>query len=284
MTIGDALARAGLCETSAGAVRFVPGDVDAMPIRDALASAARPAGALLLECQGQSDLALARNCASLLRGRMIASGKKVNQDAIDDATGAGALALTQWRETGAGVDGEPETLAARVAWRAVVRAMSSDRLGDSLSIHTVSDDWLWFNAEQRDESSDERAARCWIERHAATRQLRLCRRMASLPLGRGKRGAVIERVSVAAQFLLGGARLDEAASAAGFNARRAGVSGNSHSSGDAFCQALRRLGFKLHAHARQSLREPSAKRDAIPGGGVREGLFEDGKFTAFADM
>jgi hypothetical protein len=258
-SIGDALASAGVCDSAAPMARQIHvGDVDTMPIRDALASAAQPAGGLLLEAQGQHDLALSRNCADKLAGRMRASGAEVNQDIIADATGAGALALTQWRATGAGVDGEPETLAARVAWRAVVRAMSADRFGDSLSINTVSDDWLWHNAEQRDESREERAARFKVERMAATRQLRLCRRLASLPSGRGNRAAVIERVNVAAQLMLGGARLDEAAAAAGFNARGEGRA--RHSAGDAFCTALRRLGFKIHAHARQSLREPSPRR------------------------
>jgi hypothetical protein len=66
---------------------------------------------------------------------------------------------TQWRAAGTGVDGEPETLAARTEWRAVVRAMFADRFGGSLSINTVSDDWLWHNAKQRDESREERVAK-----------------------------------------------------------------------------------------------------------------------------
>ena len=33
------------------------------------------------------------------------------------------------------------------------------------------------------------------------------------------------------------------------------------SAGDTFCQALRRLGFGIRGHARQSLREPAKRRD-----------------------
>lgn len=245
-SLGDALAAAGVCDSGqpmAQRARAM-GDTDAMPIRDALASVEQPGGALLFEAQGQMDMAIAAACARKLAARMLVSGHFVNDDTIADATAAGALALTQWRATGAGADGQPETLAARVAWRAVVAEMSRDTLGDSLPIQTVSDDWLWHNAAQHDESRAERAARFKVERQAATRQLRLCRRLASLPSGRGKRAEAIERVGNAASMLLLGMRLDEAATAAGFNASaKHGTRGGATTAGDRLVQAVRRLGL-----------------------------------------
>ena len=263
-SIGDALAAAGVCESRepmAERVRAI-GDVDTMPIRNALASVEQPQGALLLEAQGQIDLSISESCARKLAGRMRASGKHVHEDTIADAIGAGALALTQWRASGAGVDGERETMAARVAWRAVVAEMSRDTFGDSLPIQTVSDDWLWHNTAQRDESREERAARFIVERQASTRQLHLFRRLANLPCGRGKRAEVIERVGNAASMLLTGMTVDEAAAAAGFNARRNGRF--TRSAGDAFCQALRRLGFKIRGHARQVGKKEFAKEELWP--------------------
>jgi hypothetical protein len=134
-------------------------------------------------------------------------------------------------------DGEPETLAARVAWRAAVRELSRDWLGESIPLCTVSDDWLWFNREQRDESRTERAARLRVERLAASRQLRLLRRLDNLPLGRGKRGAVIDKLRAAAVALLSGLRLDEAATLAGFKA-----SGRTNA-GARLLHACKRLGL-----------------------------------------
>ena len=251
-SLGDALTAAGVCasgEPMAERARAL--GVDMMPVRDALASGEQPSGGLLLEAQGQMDLAIADACARKLAARMRVNGKHVNEDTIRDATGAGALALTQWRTTGAGVDGERETLAARVAWRAVVVEISRDTLGESIPLQAVSEDWLWHNAEQHDESRAERAARFKVERQATTRQLRLFRRLANLPCPNSKRVQVIEKVGNAASLLLTGMTLEEAASAAGFKARRSGAGRGQHSAGDAFCQALRRLGFQIRGHARQ---------------------------------
>jgi hypothetical protein len=208
-----------------------------MSVRELLASGATPAGGLLLECQGQADLALGRNCVARLAARMAGAGRMVTDDERQEAVAAAACALTVWRATGKGADGEPETLAARVAWRAAVRELSRDWLGESIPLCTVSDDWLWFNREQRDESRAERAARLRVERLAASRQLRLLRRLDHLPAGRGRRAAVIDKLRAAAVALLSGLRLDEAATLAGFKA--SGRTG----AGARLLQACKRLGL-----------------------------------------
>jgi hypothetical protein len=236
-SLGDALVDAGL--VSAPSSRRMDLGIEAMTITEALASAAQPAGPLLLECQGQRDLALARACCSKLVRRMAADGREVSEDSQRDAVAAGVHTLAMWRKTGAGADGAAETLAARVAWRGVVTELSRDHYGDSVQIHTVSDDWLWFNAAQSDESREERAARFKVQRAASTRQNRLTRRLASMPGGRGKRAAVIERVGNAAAMLLAGETLDSAAAMAGFTGNEAGRKKPS----DRLIQACKRLGL-----------------------------------------
>lgn len=183
---------------------------------------------------GARDIELAKRCAAKLARRIRADGREISQASVDDATGAGVLALVQWR-LGAGAG---ENSAARVAWRAVVDDMSRDTIGTStVCVHTVDEDWLWFNRSQGDESREERAARFKVERMAARRIQRLAYRVAQLPAGRGKRKEVIERVQRAATFLVQGETLDEAAKLAGFNA-----SGDSRA-GDRLIQAVKRLGL-----------------------------------------
>ncbi|HEV2327647.1 MAG TPA: hypothetical protein VGY56_02535 [Verrucomicrobiae bacterium] len=283
-SLGDALAAAGVCDSSepTAARARVSGDTGAMSISAALATGEQPQGALLLEAQGQMDLAIVESCARKLARRMIASGKEVNEDTIQDGIGAGVLALMQWRATGAGGNAsagytgewkeretgkeqlngweydlsEPSRVkvvktfnqAARVAWRAVVTEMSRDTLGDSIPLHAVSEDWLWHNAAQRDESRAERAARFKIERLAASRQSRLFRKLAMLPCTNRKRAEVIERVGNAASMMLLGMTVEQAATAAGF---AASGKRKQFTAGDAFCRALRRLGFRIRGHARQ---------------------------------
>jgi hypothetical protein len=209
--------------------------------------------ALFTEQRGAFNLALSRAGAAKLARRMRASGKHVSPAAEADGAAAGVLALIRWQSTGLNADNAPEveTRTARVAWRAVVKEISRDTLGESIPLHTVSDDWLWHNAAQHDESRTERAARLKVERQATTRQLRLFRRLANLPCPNSKRAQVIEKVGNAASMLLTGLTLEAAATAAGFKARRAGAGRGQHSAGDAFCQALRRLGFQIRGHARQ---------------------------------
>lgn len=221
-------------------VRTVPSrvPVEAMTIRQALASSEQAAGPLLLEAQGQTDIALARACVRRLVARMAADGRPVSDTTQADAVAAGCLALTQWRQCG----DIGERLAARLAWRAVVDEVSDEWLGDSIPVHTVEDDWLWHNRAQGDESRLERAARLKVERLAKTRHARLLRRLANLPPGRGKRKEAIERVGRAAVFLLQGERLDTAAELAGFKARADGH-GKAKNHGDALIQAVKRIGL-----------------------------------------
>lgn len=230
VSVNDALLAAGIIPTVSQAPRI---PVEAMTIRQALASGEQAAGPLLFEAQGQFDVALANACVRKLVRRMAADGRAVSDPTKADAVGSACLALTAWRWNG----GEGERLAARVAWRAVVEEVSADCLGDSVSLHTLADDWLWFNRAQRDESRPERAARLKVERLARTRHARLLRRLANLPPGRGKRKEAIERVGRAAVFLLQGERLDTAAGLAGFR-------GSSKSKpGDRLIEAVKRIGL-----------------------------------------
>ena len=237
-----ARARAGIVSVStAMAAAGVPLQVtyapripfEAMTIKQALASSEAAAGPLLLEAQGQSDIVMARACVRKLVARMAADGRPVSDTTQEDAVGAACLALVQWRCKG----DIGERLAARVAWRAVVDEISDDCLGDSVPMHTVADDWLWFNRAQGHESRLERAARLKVERLAKTRHARLLRRLANLPPGRGKRKEAIERVGRAATFLLQGERLDTAAAMAGFKASGA------TRAGDRLVRSVVRLGL-----------------------------------------
>lgn len=210
--------------------------IEAMTIPQALASSEQAAGPLLLEAQGLTDVALALACVRKLVARMAADGRPVSDTTQADSVGAACLALTQWRQR----DDIGERLAARVAWRAVVDEVSDDCLGDSVPVHTVADDWLWFHRAQRDESRPERAARFKVERLAKTRHARLLRRLANLPPGRGKRKEAIERVGRAAVFLLQGERLDTAAAMAGFKAKTDRKTGGA---GDRLVEAVKRIGL-----------------------------------------
>lgn len=181
-----------------------------------------------------------------------------------DAFGAALVALQVWRETGAGAEGEPMsaagfessmvdgvrrvrvyTPASRVAWRAIVRALARDTFGESIPLHSITDEWLWHNRELRDESRAERAARLRVERLAVSRQALLLRRLDNIPAGRGKRAETVAKIRTAAIALLNGARLDEAATVAGFKSH------GRHKAADHFATALRRVGFNLRGHARQ---------------------------------
>ena len=291
--------------------------VESMNIGAALASIARPVGALLQACQGHVDLTLAGNCARKLAGRMKSAGAQVSPADVEDATGAGCVALQVWRDTGA--DGVGESIGARVAWRAAVLCLSSDRLGESaVSFETVSESDLWAGAEMLSESRSERAARYKVERAArggilsepervcvgkvnaagalvgfetvefaagqkiSARQLQLTKRMARLPIGRGRRAAAIERVTNCCALLLDGFRLEDAARAAGFNP--SGKGRGRHSAADVFCRACRRLGFNgWQLTARQSLAERATRRAAIPGGGLVEGEQVGAEFVPFVE-
>ena len=271
-SVGDALAAAGVSDSAAPMAQASCAlGIEARSVADALASVEQPAGPLLFAAQGQSDMHLAERCVMTLARRMAGAGRVVERGGNEwrDAVAAGTHALTVWRATGAGVDGEPDgagwvgrwqanpvdddgngwdepawikavknySPAARVAWRAVVRELSRDWLGESIPLHTVGDDWLWHNAEQHDESRAERAARLRVERLALGRQALLLRRLDNIPAGRGQRAAVVDKVRAAAVALLAGVRLDDAATSAGFKAH-----GRHHSS-DHLLTACKRLGI-----------------------------------------
>ena len=329
---GAGLSSVGAALTAAGAGALVLPDVEAvtvearpvraagveaMTIRQALSSVERAAGPLLRACQGHADFKLASDSARKLAGRMRAAGATVTPASVEDATGAGAVALQIWRTTGAGVDGAGESLAARVAWRAAVWCMAKDNLGEStISVETVSDSDLWVWAEMSRESRSERAARYRVERAARggvlsqpvrvcvrkvnstgalvgvesvefpagqkipSRQLQLTKRMARLPVGRGRRAAVIERVTNCCALLLDGFRLDDSAAAAGFNP--SGQGRGRQTAADMFCRAVRRLGFKgWQLLARQIDGERAARRAATPGGGLFEGELVGAEFVPF---
>lgn len=197
------------------------------------------------ESQGRTDLELATRHARHLAAIIRYHGREVGEAAIADAIGAGACALTVWRNTGRGVDGEPATQAKRVCWRAVVRSLSDDKLGDAMALHSLSEDCL-FAAALPCETARERVIRWGIERRAPGRAVALGERVEALKAfftprrggetrGR-KRFAVIDRIGQAAAFMLAGLDVDTAAARAGFKSYDHCTAGNSLS------RACRRLG------------------------------------------
>src|SRR6187455_3469296 len=72
VSVGAALTAAGITQATTIAPR-VP--VEAMTIKQALASSEPAAGPLLLEAQGQMDITLARACVRKLVARMAADGR-----------------------------------------------------------------------------------------------------------------------------------------------------------------------------------------------------------------
>jgi hypothetical protein len=131
---------------------------------------------------------------------------------------------------------QPEILAARGAWRAVLRELSRDWLGESVSLSSVSDDWLWQNAEQADNSRAELAACLKVERAALGRKALLLRRLDNIPDGRGRRAETICKLQCAATSLLDGSSLDDAATTAGFKA-------HGRNKADHLLMACKRLGI-----------------------------------------
>ena len=227
--------------------------VEAMSVAAALSSCERPAGDMLAACQAAQDIALGKRAAAKLAGRMRGDGKTVGEDNEREAAAAAVHALALWRaglalrrcEVSGGdevvtAEGDRETLAARVAWRACVAVLSDDTLGESLSLST---------AVLPGESREERAARLAIERHQHTRQARLVRRLDVIATGRGRRAQAVEKVRNALALVLAGDSLDDAATAAGFKA--SGRTG----AGSRLVRACQRLGilfdgFQLHRRAR----------------------------------
>jgi hypothetical protein len=229
--------------------------MEARSVASALASCERPAGALLLECQGQCDLQLAERCVRKLDARMQADGReRLNDATLRDAIGAGVLALAVWRSTGRGADGAGETLAARVAWRAVVLSISADSFGESVALHSVSEDWLFAQALPR-ESRVERLVRWQVERFALGRSALLVRRVEALKArgGRGRRAQAVDRVGHAARLMLAGDNVDTAAARAGYK------SSGRTSAANRLARALRACGLGIVGDAR----DKQANRPAL---------------------
>jgi hypothetical protein len=230
--------------------------IEARSVASALASCERPAGALLLECQGQCDLQLAERCVRKLDARMQGDGReRLNDATLRDSIGAGVLALAVWRSTGRGADGAGETLAARVAWRAVVLSISADSFGESVALHSVSDDWLFSQALPR-ESRVERLVRWQVERFALGRSALLVRRVEAIKAqgGRGRRAQAVERVGHAARLMLAGDNVDVAAVRAGYK------SSGRTSAANRLARAMRACGLGIVGDAR----DRQANRPALP--------------------
>lgn len=261
--LADALQTAGLGGPLALARPLAQG-MHAMSISAALASLEQPQGELLTACQVQRDAQLVERCIAKLVGKMAGAGRVVERPNIAvvtvdgkarrretgghdwrDARAAGMLALTVWRHTGNGADGLPEVNAARVAWRAVVNALSRDAYGESTDSVDTIERWaddklpLWANEAMHTTDRRERALARLTAMQATTRKVRLGKRMAAMPAGRGNRAATIEKVAKAAESLLDGANLDKAATLSGFNA----CERSRHSAADGLIQACRRLGI-----------------------------------------
>ncbi len=251
-SISDAFASAGLhpsvlVNTLTGAGHVW--GVEAVTVADALASREPATTPLLRACQVEQDRRIVERSAYKLRARMQGDGKVIGDDAFREAQQSAMAALTLWRSgvTTARHDGadtltaaDASTLerhAARVAWRALVRFLSDDGIGNTIQIHGgAEDDWLCAQALPS-ESRRERVARLWIERHAGNRQALLQRRLAHVGGGRGRRAASLGKVGQALLLMLAGDTLDTAAAAVGFKPR------GRHPAGDSLLRACHSLGL-----------------------------------------
>jgi hypothetical protein len=213
------------------------------------------------ELQGQFDLARCWSQVERLAAAMRRDGRECSDTTKADAASAGALALARWRAIGAR---HPQArlrgTVGAVAWRAVVREVASDQLGDAVTLaNMTAEDWhgsaLPLPQLRGDDSRGDRASRLLFERARAKRVGLLQRRLASLTAaaGRGANGArrreAVERVGRAVLLLLHGDNLDCAAVAAGFTASQ-GTHGTVRA-GDRLLQAARRLGLGVQFTVRQ---------------------------------
>jgi hypothetical protein len=226
------------------------------------------AGPLFSAIQGQCDLERARACAAKLARSMRVSGRHVSEATIDDGTGAGVLAVLQWRN-GEDMPGADQG-AAGVCWRAVVASMSADGLGDTVPLFDMTADGLAGSSlplPGQHEDRQDKATRLVYERTRAKRPALLARRIEHLKAtrgGRGKRAEAWDKLHRAAVGLLAGQCADEAASAAGFT----GGNGTHATPGDRLRQAARRLGFKFQFDARMSGRGQAARLSHAMGAGL----------------
>lgn len=215
-----------------------------------------PAGGLFGELQGQMDLTLCSRLAGRLAASMRRDGRPMSDTSKDDGVGAGVLAIARWRainarHLGARIRGA----AASVAWRAIVKSVSADGLGESQSAGAFCDADFSNLASSAlplpplcgDDSDADRASRLLFERSRAKRPALLRRRIESIAVAGGANGerrkAAAERVGYAVRRLLGGDSLEQAATAAGWSS--SGVGRHRKTAGDALIQAARRLGFNV---------------------------------------
>ena len=105
--------------------------LDSVPITAAITGRLQPGGSLLLEVQGQSDLAMAERQAAKLAGTMDkakGASQRTSYATVCEGVSAGIAALTAWHNGQAVEGGEGQ--ARLVCWRAVESSMSADTLGD----------------------------------------------------------------------------------------------------------------------------------------------------------
>ncbi len=235
---------------------------DNEPLAYSLASNQTPVGALLSEIQGQLTLSMAQGMARKLKRSMAVKGKPMSDATVNDAIGAGVLAVMQWRNGQTAIDGA-ESGQAGVCWRAILASVADDSLGDSVEQWRqpdATDDLdLWDSLTGSalplpqltgDNDRTDKATRLLFERTRATRLPRLAKRIDAIKAkgGRGKRAEMIDRVHRAMVLMLNGVSLDDSATQAGFKAGK-GAKGIVRA-GDRLTQAIKRLGCFGQLNAR----------------------------------
>lgn len=233
--------------------------IDSIPITDVIMAPitqAQPAGSLLLEVQGQVDLAMAEQHAQRL-GRQMKSKGLCSDTTIEEGLSDGLAAVTIWRNQYTVRDANAPSARA-VCWQAVQRSMSADAYGDTDSLDTFNPDSLAESAMPLpqlvgDDSRTDKAARLLFERARAKRPALLARRIAAIKAqgGRGKRAELVERVGRACLLMLQGESLEQAATLAGFKGASGGAGRGDIKPGDRLARALRRLGFRVQLSLRQ---------------------------------
>lgn len=208
------------------------------------------------------DVEMCRKFAQLLRRRMAADGREVNQASEDDGAGAGVAAVVAWRN---GVTASPVVTGARVseavavvAWRAVVASMSADDLGAAVELSAVSDKWIVGDLSgdveplavavlgALVETRSDKAQRLARARGAARRKVQLAAHLDLFKAGaNSRRRELVDKIGRACALLCDGQDIDTAAAAVGFNA-----SGQT-SAGDRLARAVRALGVRFQLNLRQ---------------------------------
>ncbi len=216
-----------------------------------------PAGGLFGELQGQADLALTARLAARLAASMRRDGRDMSTTTQADGASAGLVALARWRSINAKFPARrARGTAASVAWRAIVKEVSTDGLGEhcqpcglpsDVELSNLIASALPLPPLRGDESRDDRASRLRYERARARRAARLAARFQSLAVGTGANGErrrqAVERVGLAVRAILRGESLEAAATAAGYKA--SGTGRLRRTAGDTLFNAVRRLGFKV---------------------------------------